>query len=94
MGFLIIVLILLLLRMLTILRQIKENFGKQLLVGVLALFAVQYLYNIGMIMGMLPLIGITLPFVSYGFLPAMFNAFLFGIVLSVCRRRYLVSTSK
>ncbi|MDG4658142.1 hypothetical protein P6P90_15200 [Ectobacillus antri] len=49
MGFLIIVLILLLLRMLTILRQIKENFGKQLLVGVLALFAVQYLYNIGMI---------------------------------------------
>ncbi len=94
-GLLVAVLILLLLRMTAVLRQTKTSFGRQLLIGVLTLFAVQYLYNIGMIAGFFPLTSITLPFVSYGFTSAILDAFLFGIGLSVCRRRHLVPvTSK
>lgn len=94
-GLLVAVLILLLLRMTAVLRQTKTSFGRQLLIGVLTMFAVQYLYNIGMIAGFFLLTSITLPFVSYGFTSAILDAFLFGIVLSVCRRRHLVPvTSK
>lgn len=93
-GLLVVVLILLLLRMTAVLRQTKTSFGRQLLIGVLTLFAVQYLYNIGMIVGFFPLTSITLPFVSYGFTSAIVDAFLFGIALSVCRRRHLVPVSK
>ncbi|WP_077212062.1 FtsW/RodA/SpoVE family cell cycle protein [Bacillus dakarensis] len=78
-------------RMLVISQQVKGHYGKLLLVGGITLFAVQFIYNVGMIIGFFPITSISLPFISYGLMPTMFNAFLMGIVLSVYRRKNLYS---
>ncbi|WLR57410.1 FtsW/RodA/SpoVE family cell cycle protein [Mesobacillus subterraneus] len=70
--------------------QINSRFGNLLLVGGVTLFLVQFLYNIGMMIGLLPLTSMSLPFISYGFIPMIFNAFIMGVVLSVYRRKDLM----
>lgn len=44
----------------------REPFGRLICVGLAAFVAAQMLVNIGMTVGLLPIIGITLPFLSYG----------------------------
>lgn len=44
----------------------RDPFGKLLAVGIISWFCVQAFFNIGALIGILPLTGITLPFVSYG----------------------------
>jgi cell division protein FtsW (lipid II flippase) len=87
---LILVLVLLASRMLFMTSKIKDHFGKQLVSGAIALFSIQFIYNIGMILGMLPFISISLPFISYGLTPAVLNSFIIGVALSVYRRKDLV----
>ncbi|MBT2645030.1 FtsW/RodA/SpoVE family cell cycle protein [Bacillus sp. ISL-41] len=67
--------------------QINSRFGILLLVGGVTLFLVQFIYNIGMLIGLLPLTSMSLPFISYGLTPMIFNAFIMGVVLSVYRRK-------
>ncbi|PDZ49999.1 cell division protein FtsW [Bacillus sp. AFS094611] len=66
---------------------INDRYGKLLLVGGMTLFVVQFIYNVGMILGLLPITAISLPFISYGLTPTLFHALLMGIVLSVYRRK-------
>lgn len=70
--------------------QINSRFGHLLLVGGVTLFLVQFIYNVGMLVGLLPLTSMSLPFISYGFIPMIFNAFIMGVVLSVYRRKDLI----
>jgi len=88
---LVLVLVLLACRMLFITKKINDPFGKQLVTGAIALFSIQFLYNIGMSLGMLPFISISLPFISYGLTPAILNSFIIGVALSVYRRKDFVS---
>lgn len=44
----------------------REPFGRLVAVGLAAFIAAQVVINVGMTVGLLPIIGITLPFVSYG----------------------------
>ena len=67
--------------------KINDRYGKLLLVGGLTLFVFQFIYNVGMILGLLPLAAISLPFISYGLTPTVFHALIMGIVLSVYRRK-------
>ncbi|MGH1287684.1 FtsW/RodA/SpoVE family cell cycle protein [Bacillus toyonensis] len=67
--------------------KINDRYGKLLLVGGMPLFIVQFIYNVGMILGLLPIAAISLPFISYGLTPTVFHALLMGIVLSVYRRK-------
>lgn len=76
-------------RMMAITHQIKYNYGKLLLVGATTLYVVPFLYNIGMTLGLFPITSMALPFISYGLMPTLFNAFLMGVVLSVYRRKNL-----
>jgi len=80
-------------RIMVISYKINARYGKLLLVGGMTLFVVQFIYNVGMIIGLLPIASISLPFISYGLMPILFNAFLMGIVLSVYRRKNLISSS-
>ncbi|HDX9580713.1 TPA: FtsW/RodA/SpoVE family cell cycle protein [Bacillus pseudomycoides] len=80
-------------RIMVISHKINDRYGKLLLVGGVTLFVVQFIYNVGMILGLLPIASISLPFISYGLMPTLFNAFLMGIVLSVYRRKNLISSS-
>ncbi|MCQ6528829.1 FtsW/RodA/SpoVE family cell cycle protein [Bacillus mycoides] len=74
-------------RIMVISYKINDRYGKLLLVGGMTLFVVQFIYNVGMIIGLLPIASISLPFISYGLTPTVFHAFLMGIVLRVYRRK-------
>ncbi|MCC2461139.1 FtsW/RodA/SpoVE family cell cycle protein [Bacillus mobilis] len=65
----------------------NDRYGKLLLAGGVTLFLFQFIYNVGMILGLLPLASISLPFISYGVTPTVFHALIMGIVLSVYRRK-------
>lgn len=56
----------LLLRGFLIARNVRDEFGKLLMVGLLCLIGIQVFVNIGAISGLLPITGVTLPFISYG----------------------------
>ncbi len=43
-----------------------DPFGRLLAVGIVATFAVEVIVNVGMTVGLMPITGLTLPFVSYG----------------------------
>ncbi|MED0986623.1 FtsW/RodA/SpoVE family cell cycle protein [Bacillus paramycoides] len=74
-------------RIMVISYKINDRYGKLLLVGGMTLFVVQFIYNVGMILGLLPIASISLPFISYGLTPTLLHALLMGIVLSVYRRK-------
>jgi len=66
----------------------SDFFGTLVSVGVLAMFAVQVFENIGMTMGIMPITGIPLPFMSYGG-SAMIAAFVaVGLVQNIHLRRF------
>ena len=61
----------------------KFNFSRLLISGIVTLWLAQIFINIGMNLGMLPIIGISLPFVSYGGSGLIANYFLLGILQSI-----------
>lgn len=74
-------------RLIVISYKINDRYGKLLLAGGVTLFVFQFIYNVGMILGLLPHAAISLPFISYGLTPTVFHALIMGIVLSVYRRK-------
>lgn len=70
-----------------------DPFGRLLAVGVVAQMAVQVIINIGMTIGLMPITGMTLPFVSYGGSSLLFNFAAVALLVSVSRDRpYLLAT--
>ncbi len=67
--------------------QIKDNFGRLTAVGIVSILALQVIINIGMVMGMFPIVGLTLPLISYG--RSSFFAFIImiGILLNLSHKR-------
>ena len=84
---LVLILSLFVVRMIAITYKINDSYGKLLLIGVVALYTIQFVSNIGMSFGFFPMTTMSLPFISYGLMPILLNAFLIGIVLSVYRRK-------
>lgn len=72
-------------RMASIAERAPNNFSRLLVVGILTWFSVQAMINIGAMLGLLPLKGITLPFISYGGTSVVFVAAAVGIVFQVSR---------
>jgi rod shape determining protein RodA len=66
----------------------SDFFGTLLAIGVLAMFAVQVFENIGMTMGIMPITGIPLPFMSYGGSAVIASFAGVGLVLNVHMRRF------
>jgi rod shape determining protein RodA len=58
--------------------------------GVLAMFAFHLMVNLGMTMGIMPVTGVTLPFLSYGGSSLMVNSFAVGLVLNVGWKRHKI----
>ena len=65
----------------------KDTFGSLILTGIVCMFLFQIFENIGMTMGLMPVTGITLPFISYGGSSMITNMILVGIALNVYMRR-------
>ncbi|MCL2123871.1 MAG: FtsW/RodA/SpoVE family cell cycle protein, partial [Desulfovibrionaceae bacterium] len=57
--------------------------------GVFLYFFWQILINMGMVIGLMPVVGIPLPFISYGGSATLINFALVGIVLNVSMRRFM-----
>jgi rod shape determining protein RodA len=66
-----------------ILRRTGDLFGKLVCVGVIAWFAFQIFQNIGMAVGLMPLTGVPLPFISYGGSSMFANLIGFGLLQNV-----------
>src|SRR4051812_24192136 len=76
------------LRTLDAARLAKDRLGSYLVLGVLASFTFQVVYNITMSAGLAPVKGITLPFMSYGGSSMIATLAGFGLVLNVRMRRF------
>lgn len=70
-------------------RRSKDRYGSMLVVGMTALVLWQVLINIGMVIGLLPVVGITLPFVSYGGSSLIALCLAIGFIENVSMRRYI-----
>lgn len=68
--------------------QARERFGSMLAVGVFFYFFWQIFINMGMVIGLMPVVGVPLPFISYGGSATLVNFILVGIVLSISMRRF------
>jgi cell division protein FtsW len=73
------------LRGLKIARGASDNFGRLITIGVVSWLFCQSILNIGAMIGILPLTGVPLPFVSYGGTAMIASLSAVGIVLSVSR---------
>ncbi|MDJ0784335.1 MAG: rod shape-determining protein RodA [Desulfosarcinaceae bacterium] len=67
----------------------RDPFGTILCVGVVAMIFWQVFINIGMVMGLLPVVGVTLPFISYGGSSIITMMIGVGILMNVSMRRFL-----
>lgn len=74
-------------------RDAKDRFGSNLCAGVFFYFFWQILINMGMTMGLLPVVGVPLPFISYGGSATLVNFCLLGLVLNVSMRRFVFKLS-
>lgn len=61
----------------------NTQFAALLISGIVSLFAFQVFQNVGMTIGLLPVTGVTLPFLSYGGSSLLSNMMLVGIVISI-----------
>lgn len=75
------------LRILKVASSTKDEFLSLTLIGILSVYIVHFLINVGMVVGILPVIGIPLPFVSYGGSSLLVNMFMLGIIANVYRNR-------
>ncbi|MGC1852084.1 MAG: putative lipid II flippase FtsW [Solirubrobacterales bacterium] len=66
-------------------KKAKDNYGKLLVAGLTSLVLVQATINLFAVMGLAPLTGVPLPFVSYGNSSLMTTLFAVGLILNVAR---------
>ena len=67
----------------------KDPFGTYLAAGIASMFALQMFVNVGMNIGIMPITGIPLPFISYGGSSLLLNAAAIGVLESIHMRRFV-----
>lgn len=61
----------------------SNSYNKLVLCGFLSVLLYNFLWNIGMIIGIVPITGITLPFISYGGSSLLVNMIIVGLILNI-----------
>lgn len=80
--------LLLILRGLDTARKAKDEFGRLLAIGISLMFGLYFFINIGMTLGITPVVGIPLPFMSYGGTALLTNFIAAGILINIRTRRF------
>jgi len=75
------------LRILKLTFNTKDEFLSLVAIGILSVYLVHFIINLGMVVGILPVIGIPLPFISYGGSSLLVNMFMLGILANLYRTR-------
>lgn len=70
-------------RLVEIAEESKDEFSSYLVYGIAIFFFVQFFLNIGSTLGLVPITGVTLPFVSYGGTSLLVNLIMIGLAESV-----------
>lgn len=72
-------------RVKNIIERAPDNFSRLVVVGLLAWLSMQTIINVGAMIGLLPLKGITLPFISYGGTSLIFATAAVGLIFNISR---------
>jgi len=67
--------------------QNKDRFGALVTLGIVGILALQVTINVGMVLGLCPVVGITLPLVSYGRTSFIVFIIMMGFLLNLSRKR-------
>ena len=86
-GLVIILYIVLITKAIHVAKTAKNDLGSYIAAGIAGIFFFHMVENIGMTMGLLPITGIPLPFVSYGGSSLLTNLILIAILLNISGRR-------
>lgn len=68
----------------------RDPFGALLAIGITALIGWEVFINVGMVMGLMPVVGIPLPFISYGGSAILSMMLCMGILMNISMRKYMV----
>jgi rod shape determining protein RodA len=85
-GLIVILYLIMLMRAFAIARRTSDPFGRLVTTGVIAWFAFQIFENIGMTLGLMPMTGVPLPFISYGGSSMFATLIGFGLLQNVHAR--------
>jgi rod shape determining protein RodA len=67
----------------------KDLFGALMAFGIMAMIMIQLVVNIGMVLGVMPVVGVPLPLLSYGGSSLLVTCLGIGLVINVHMRRFL-----
>ncbi len=70
-------------------RRAKDKFGALLAFGITAFFFWAVFINIGMVIGLLPIVGVPLPFMSYGGSSLLTSMICMGLLINISMRRFM-----
>ena len=74
----------------SIAKQAQDMYGQMLAVGVLLLIGGQAVANLIMVSGMIPVVGVPLPFISYGGTSLVMSLFAIGILVNISRQTTMI----
>lgn len=72
---------------LKIAEQSKDKFGIFVCIGIISILVLQVIINIGMVLGLFPIVGLTLPLVSYGRTSFLIFIIMMGILINLSKKR-------
>lgn len=90
-GVILLLYLLIILRMLYLARYTYDRFGQLIIIGVMAMMFFHVFQNVAMTIGLMPITGIPLPFLSYGGSNLLTNVIGVSLVLNVARNRSTVT---
>lgn len=67
--------------------RIRDSYGRVMATGVIALLVARFVWNVFMVLGLLPIGGVVLPFISYGGSQFIVDMAIIGILSGIYRRR-------
>ncbi|MFQ5847111.1 MAG: rod shape-determining protein RodA [Candidatus Methylomirabilales bacterium] len=76
-------------RGLEIASEAKDLFGALMAFGIMAMITLQLVVNVGMVLGVMPVVGVPLPLLSYGGSSLLVTCLGIGLVINVHMRRFL-----
>lgn len=86
-GTVIVLYVIMITRAVYVAKTAKDDTGSYIAIGIAGIFTFHMVENIGMTMGLLPITGVPLPFVSYGGSSLITNFICIGLLLSISIRR-------
>ena len=66
----------------------ENNFSRLVCLGAVVLFLIHFIFNVGSNLGLVPVIGVSFPWFSYGGSNLLTSAILIGVIQSIANRRY------